>query len=439
MARERYVLLGVAATRSAWFRVVGQWATSAAIPAEFVRCVSLAELCARLTSNRPFSAVLVDGQLGGVDRDVAALAEEHGCALIVVDDRGPDVWRDLGAAAVLAPDFTRDDLLDVLTAHADPVGDAVHRPVAPAPTDVARRGGIVAVLGSGGVGTSTAAIALAQGLASGPHAVDGPVLLADLCRSADQAMLHDSRVVIPGVQELVEAHRTGHLSPALVRDQTFEVPDRGYRLLLGLRRPRHWAAIRPRALDAALDALQRTFAVTVCDVDPDLEGEAETGSVDVEERHLLTRATVARASVVLVVGAAGVKGLFSLVRLVADVLAFGVPVDRVIPVISRGPRGPRARAELAGALRELCAADLGERARDLLNPVHLPERAVEQALRDGTPLPRPLAQTLAAAYGAILARAGGEVVGPAGPVPARVVPGSLARLTPTGIDEGAGA
>jgi bifunctional non-homologous end joining protein LigD len=31
---ERYVLLGLARPRAAWFRQVGQWATSAALPAD---------------------------------------------------------------------------------------------------------------------------------------------------------------------------------------------------------------------------------------------------------------------------------------------------------------------------------------------------------------------------------------------------------------------
>jgi hypothetical protein len=222
---------------------------------------------------------------------------------------------------------------------------------------------VVAVLGPGGTGASTAAIALAEGLAGGDRAVGGPVLLADLCRTADQAMLHDSRVVVPGVQELVEAHRTGRILPNLVHDQTFEVAGRGYRLLLGLRRPRHYVTVRPRAFEAALDSLRRAFAVTVCDVDPDLEGEAETGSLDVEERHLMTRATVARSSVVFVVGGPGLKGVFSTVRLVGELLAFGAPPDRLVPVVSRGPRNPRQRAEISSSLRQLLGANVG-RARD---------------------------------------------------------------------------
>ncbi|MEX1162172.1 MAG: hypothetical protein WEB03_01195 [Nitriliruptor sp.] len=425
MANERYVLLGVATPRARWFREVGQWAQSAAIPAEFVRCVSIAEMRARLASGRPFSAVLVDGQLGGIDRDLVATASGHGCPVIVVDDRGPEPYRDLAPSAVLSPPFTRDALLDTLAANAKMVGGAVVRTTTGPSQDVpAKRGEVVAVLGPGGTGASTAAIALAEGLAGGGHAVDGPVLLADLCRSADQAMLHDSRVVVPGVQELVEAHRTGTVPTGLVRDQTFEVAGRGYRLLLGLRRSRHFVTVRPRAFDAALDSLRRTFAVTVCDVDPDLEGEAETGSLDVEERHLMTRATVARSSVIYVVGAPGLKGVFSTVRLVGELLGFGAPAERIVPVVSRGPRNPRQRAEFSSSFRQLLGANVGEGpAKVMVNPVHLLERRVDEALRDGVGMPKPLPSTLAGAYHAVLERVGPLTDVDAGP--SRITPGSL--------------
>ncbi len=46
---ERYVLLGLAPARAAWFRSVGSWANSGALPAEFVKCLSAEEVAARLT------------------------------------------------------------------------------------------------------------------------------------------------------------------------------------------------------------------------------------------------------------------------------------------------------------------------------------------------------------------------------------------------------
>jgi hypothetical protein len=438
--RDRYVLLGLARARADWFRTVGRWATAAMLPADFVRCVGVEELRARLRSGRRFSAAIVDASLPGLDRDLIAAAEEVGCRVLVVDGTasGRD-WKGLGAAAVLAPVFSRDELLEVLAAHAEMVGAAVVED-GPRPDPTARpRGELIAVTGPGGTGASTVAIALAQGLSSGlgqddsrrgrRGAASAPsVLLADLCRVADQAMLHDSRVVVPGIQEVVESHRVSIPPGSTLLDQTFEVPARGYRLLLGLRRPRHWVAVRARALEATLDSLQRLTDIVVADVDADVEGEAETGSFDVEERNLLSRATIARAGAVVVTGEPSMKGLYALVRTLGELLGFGVPVDRLIPVLSRAPRSPRARAELTTALDELLAAGSGIAAKRLVAPLYLPERRIDDALRDGVALPAPLPALTARAVTAVLQRADDrELAAAAGPE--LVAPGSLAAFT----------
>src|SRR3546814_14990202 len=97
-------------------------------------------------------------------------------------------------------------------------------------------------------------------------------------------MLHAARDVVPGVAELVEAHRSGSPGPHEVRDLTWEVGERGYRLLLGLRRHRDWTAIRPRAFDAALDGLRRGCRTVVAAIDDDLAGVAASGSLALDDR-----------------------------------------------------------------------------------------------------------------------------------------------------------
>ena len=94
------------------------------------------------------------------------------------------------------------------------------------------------VCGPGGSGRPTMAVALAQGLSVLTPATGDGVLLADLARRADQAMLHYAPDLGPGVQELVEAHRLSRPDPDEVRRTTFDVPRRGYRLLLGSAPPR---------------------------------------------------------------------------------------------------------------------------------------------------------------------------------------------------------
>src|SRR5262245_66523313 len=89
------------------------------------------------------------------------------------------------------------------------------------------RGRLVAVTGSGGVGRSTLAMALAAGLAADPRDA-GLVVLADLALHAQQALLHDAGDVVPGVVELAEAYRGQGLGPAGVRSVGFSVAGRGY-------------------------------------------------------------------------------------------------------------------------------------------------------------------------------------------------------------------
>ena len=439
---ERFVLLGLAPARSDWFRTVGRWASAAMLPAEFLRCVSVEELRVRLRSGRAFSAALIDGQLPGLDRDLIEEARGAGLAVLVVDGAARRDWRSLGASAVLADAFSRDELVEVLQATARPIGTAVHDGVTVDPVTAYPQGRILAVCGPGGTGASSVAIALAQGMAAGagrrraragrgsPDA--GPsVLLADLCRVADQALLHDARDLVPSVQELVEAHRAAVPAADLVLEQTFEVPERGYRLLLGLRRARHWVTLRPRAVEAALDSLQAVAEVVVADVEADVEGEAETGSRDVEDRNLLARAVLARAELVLVVGEPSMKGVHALVRAIEDLAGFGVPVERILPVVNRAPRSPRRRAELTTAVATLTEGSLGGiTAARLTNPLHLPERAVDQALRDGVALPAGLGHSLARAVTAVADRLPdrrSELDTDAVPVP--IVPGSLGAFT----------
>ena len=425
MAGDRYVLLGLAQARSSWFRAVAQWANSGNIPAEFVKCLSVEELRARLASGRPFSAALVDAGLPALDRDVVDVARRAGCAVVAVaDHRAQHDWDDLGVAAVLPEYFDPKALLDALGPNAAMISRADAVPLEagadPAP---AWRGRVAVVCGPGGTGSSTATIALAQGLAADPRH-GRSVLLADLALNAEQAMLHDARDVVPGVQELVEDHRSRRPPADAVRGLTFRVEERGYQLLLGLRQSRAWSTLRPRSFEAAFDSLRGAFRVVVCDADADLEGEDEGGSVDVEERHVMARTAVSQADVVFAVGVAGMKGLHSLVRVLNELRAFGVPAGRIVPVVNRAPKNPRARAEVTAGLAAL--AGTAVRAGDggpLPSPVFLPDRRVDELLRNGARLPAALSDPLAGAFGAVVDRAPARPDG--GAEPRRVEPGSL--------------
>ena len=408
MPGERFVVLGLARARRQWFADVGRWSTSAALPAEFLRCVSVEELRARLGSGRAHSCALLDGGLPVVDRDLLESVREAGTVVMVVDDGRPRRdWVALGAAAVLPAALTREVLLDALATHAVMVGDAA----VPLPGGARREpldlalapSAVAAVCGPGGTGASTVAAALAQGLGEDPRH-QGTVVLADLARNAEQAMLHDVRDVMPGIQELVEAHRGGTPSASEVEALTFSVVERRYHLLLGLRQARYWATLRPRAFEAAFDSLRRVFATVVCDVTADFEGEEGSGSADVEERNLMSRTAVSWADAVFAVGRPGVKGVHALVRVIADLAGHGVPAGRIVPVVNTAPRPPRARAEIAATLADLVRTPLGGAAT--AGCVFLPHRRVEEAMRDAVKFPAPLAPLLAGAFLATVEHAG---------------------------------
>lgn len=432
MAAERYVLLGLGTTRSTWFTEVARWATVGSIPADFVKCISGEELRVRLTSGRRFSALVVDAATDTVDRDLLDAAARQQVAVFVVDSPEGRAWVELGATGVLPPDLRREQLLDALAEHAHMIGSATDLPnepteaaAGPAPLT---RGPLVAVLGSGGAGTSTIAMAAAQGLGSAPSGSD--VVLADLCLDADLAMLHDARDVVPGLQELIDAHRSARPAPDEVRRLTFDVVNRGYHLLLGLRRHRDWAVLKPRTFEAAVAGLRTTFDTVVADIDADLEGEAQCGSIEVEERNVMARTIASRADAVVVVGTPGVKGLHGLVRSVNALREHGVAPERMLAVINRSARTVKGRAELTRSFADLSGAHRGGTA--VVGPVHIAERrGFDEVLHDGARLPQSMSEPVAGALASLLERATEPVDD--GDEPIAVVPGSLGSWTEEGV------
>lgn len=426
MPAEQFVVLGLARVRSAWFTEVSRWATAGAAPLEFVKCISPEEVRARLASGRPFSALLIDGALPALDRDLVEAARSQGCAVLAVDDGM--TRRDLaaiGVSGVLPEPLDRRLLMAALREHAQPVhqlGETIDLTGEPDRSG-GWRGHLVAVLGAGGAGTSTIAMAAAQGLALDAR-FGRRVLLADLALDADQALLHDIGDVVPGLQELVEAHRSGRPAPDEVRAMTFALPDRGYDLLLGLRRHRDWSALRPRATAAALDALRRTYKVVVADIDADLEGQHDCGSLDVEDRNLLARTVTATADVVVVVSQPTIVGLHRMTRLLDALFRHGVEGHRILPLVNRAPRQGRARAELTRTVAEL-ARPLAPDASRLCSPLFVPDRrGLDDFVRAADPLPVSLTATVGDAIAALLGRAS-DADAPAAARPQRVEPGSL--------------
>jgi hypothetical protein len=110
------------------------------------------------------------------------------------------------------------------------------------------------------------------------------------------------------------------------------------------------------------------------------------------------------------------------VRVLDGLVDAGVAAERLLPVVNRAPRSPRARAELTAAVAELAGGLRG--GRRLASPVFVPERRrLDDAVRDGERLPAGLGQPVRTAVDAVLARLATVAAGVAEPV--AVIPGSL--------------
>ncbi len=383
MSDARYVIAGLARARAAWFTDLSQWSNAGTVPAEFVKCVGQDDLFNRMASSRPFSAVLLDGGLPGIDRDVLARCAASGAMVIVVEDVRTHIdWCAAGANAVLPASFGPPELLDTLAGAARLIPRVEAAGIFAEPSDERSplRGHVIAVTGPGGIGTSSVAMGIAQ--TAGSSAGVSRVVLADFCLRAELAMLHDTQAVSPGLQELVEGHRLNVLDPEQVRALCFAVEGRGYDILLGLRRKRFWTALRPSALVSAFAAMTNSFDLVVVDCDADIEGETETGSADVEERNVLSRTSMQFADTVVVVGHASLKGLHTLTRVIGDLQEYGVADQMIQPIINMAPGNAKARAAYARALSELLGGS-----EALASPIFLPFQPIDEAIRAVAPLP----------------------------------------------------
>lgn len=435
MSSERYVVCGLARPRAGWFTELARWATSGALPIEFAKCLTVEETRARLTDGRRWSALVLDGSIPQLDRDLLELASAAGAAVVVIDDdRVERNWTQLGATVVLPHDADHERVIASLAEHARPVARLTPRPETPSAVATSPwRGRLIAVTGTGGTGSSTVAAMAAQAFGSEVTS-HGMVLLADLSLDADQAVLHDTGDVIPGLPELVDAHRLGHPDAEEVRRLTFDAGVRQHHLLLGLRRHRDWTSLRSRSVIAAIDGLRRAYRTVIADVDPDVEGEADTGSIDVEERNLLARHTLLTADVVVVVGGPGVVEVHQLARLLRRLVAAGVEAQRLLPLVNRGPRSAPKRSEIARAVSDLA----GVECHQTPTPITIPfRRRLEEVVRTGGRWPDAMAGPIRSGVEALLERVPlGDDQPSTFAAPVAITPGTLGHYSDlAGIEE----
>lgn len=396
--------LGLVGRHATWPQRLEEWSAPGAAPPRVSYCPSVAHLDAQVQHGAA-PVVLLDGDLSVVDRDLLADVAAAGATAVVIEGgRRRLDWISLGAAAVLPPDFDHAQLLSVTV------------PEAPAARGDRRAAPVVAVTGPGGTGASVTAMATAQGLAT----THRRVLLADCCLRAEQAMLHNTHGSQPSLVDLVELHAGRTPEERHVRQLALGIVERGYYLLPGLPRARQWSRLRGPSLRATLASLRTAFGLIVVDVDADVEGEAEGGSVEVEERNLLARTLLRDADVAVVVGQPTMKGVYALVRTIVELLEHGVGPRRILPVLNQVGSDQRTRADLSRAVRSLTEGVAG--GTGIGPALFTPAVALEGRLRERDPLPEALTTVLAGAVSALLDR---PDAGPPPPVPTPVAAGAI--------------
>ena len=68
MSGGRWRAAGLADPRAPWFSSLARWSTEAAIPVDFVKCLSADEVRTRLVVGESFSALLVGSDAAGASQ-----------------------------------------------------------------------------------------------------------------------------------------------------------------------------------------------------------------------------------------------------------------------------------------------------------------------------------------------------------------------------------
>jgi hypothetical protein len=284
--------------------------------------------------------------MAAFDRDLVAKLHRRGIVVFAVIDHQTSVATPPGVDDEIDQNNFESGILSALTRSARSVPSATHYPAAaPIHGLCPIHGQTIAVVGAPGTGTSVVAAGLAQSFAQSfcetrklPISADAraEVVLADLRRRPSQATIH----------ELIDAHRFATLTAPDTRAFCFEVPAMGYDLLTGLR-SRHLASTfqHPTILES-LHSLANAYTVAVVEIDDEFDGEADTGSIDIEERNALARTTLFAADHVVVTGRASKQGLRDLSAGIEALISFGIPTSAIYPVVNFAPADEPVQAQI---------------------------------------------------------------------------------------------
>ena len=339
------------------------------------RCVDLADLLAVATTGTA-RAVLLSAELRRLDRDALSRLAASGVAVVGLyspgDDAAASRLRQLGVRQVLAADAVPSDIAAAVavavsgarspaaggrsaapdTAWSQPLGalSDLTDSQPGAGTLEPGTGTLVAVWGpTGAPGRTTVAVGVAGELAgSGVSTLlaDADVyggVVAQLLGFLDEA---------PGLAAAARLANNGALDVAGLA-RVAPQAGRGLRVLTGISRAERWPELRPAALEQVWELARSLAEVTVVDCGFCLEQDEELSfDTAAPRRNGATLMTLARADVVLAVGAADPVGVQRLVRGLTRLreVVPGASPRVVLNQVRRGAIGAEPRAQLSEAL-----------------------------------------------------------------------------------------
>ena len=161
------------------------------------------------------------------------------------------------------------------------------------------------------------------------------VLLADFTLDGSLRAAHPARPGEIGLTDLAgPGARPGGAAATERLAGLFDRTPSGLAFVPGLPHHRDWIHLPTGGAERALGHLRSAADAVVVAVDPDLEGEDDTGSFDIEDRNQLARTAVALAGTVVSASTATRTGVDGQARFLRDLQAFGVPVERTWIVLA---------------------------------------------------------------------------------------------------------
>ncbi len=336
-----------------WVRDLNHWANGSVIDQDFAVVLSIDELLSRADGTDHLIIILVDSENRAVIAKLQAVPEIRDAHIIVVDASfSSEIKLPPGTHGISYP-FTPDELgaliagIDKEREFQTPPRESLARrsslaesriDPAPASTDppVAR---VIAILGVGGSGSSTIAMAVAQSLAH-----SSKVVLADLCAEADLSMYHDIDRALGGLGELMAMARKATPRISQIRSYCLPAVGRNYFLLPGLRRQEESALWSQKHLEELLNALMSEFDYVVCDLDGSYRSSKTREALGEGSTTLATEVTLSRADAIALVMGNDLRSVHGGLRIYHRLLGDIAPHLPLALCVNRVTRKPLARS-----------------------------------------------------------------------------------------------